>query len=134
MEKCIIYRFYFPSESNTLRSTDDIPLRATSHLSVRLTAMRVTVNEVSSDLCEILTLIIVKIYLQTVRRRYRIARRSVVTCYNSAKPLETSKRARKRPKSIRFPLGAQVEIAFITEIMPIFQLEHLHSSPLKCLK
>ena len=54
--------------------------KATSHLSVRLTAMRVTVNEVSSDLCKILTLIIVKTYLQTGQRRYRIARCPVVTC------------------------------------------------------
>ena len=44
-------------------------VRATSHLSERLTAKRVTVNEVSSHLCtcKILTLIIVKTYLQTGR-------------------------------------------------------------------
>ena len=53
-------------------------LRATSHLSVRLTAMRVTVNEVSSHLCKILTLITVKTYLQTGRRPYRVAQRPVV--------------------------------------------------------
>ena len=47
-------------------------------LSVTLTAIRVTVNEVSSHLCKILTLIIVKKYLQTGRRRYRIARLPVV--------------------------------------------------------
>ena len=40
-------------------------LRATSHLSLRLTVMCVTVNEVSSHLCKILILIIVKTYLQT---------------------------------------------------------------------
>ena len=38
---------------------------ATSHLSVRLTAMRVTVDGVSINLCKISTLIIVKTYLQT---------------------------------------------------------------------
>ena len=65
-------------------------LRATSHLSARLTAMCVTVNEVSSHLCKILTIIMVKTYLQTGRKRCRIARRLVVTCYNSAKPPETS--------------------------------------------
>ena len=54
--------------------------RTTSHLSVRLTAMLVTVNEVSSHLCKMLTLVIVKIYLQTGRRRYRIAGRPVVAC------------------------------------------------------
>ena len=37
--------------------------------------MRVTVDEVSSHLCKILTLIMVETYLQTGRRRYRIARR-----------------------------------------------------------
>ena len=41
------------------------PLKATSHLSVSLTAMRMTINEVSSHLCKILTLIIVETYLQT---------------------------------------------------------------------
>ena len=40
--------------------------------------MRVTVNEVSSHLCKILTSIIVKTYLHTRRRRYRIVRFSVV--------------------------------------------------------
>ena len=39
--------------------------------------MRVNVNEVSSHLCKILKLIIVRTYLQTGQRRYRIARRSV---------------------------------------------------------
>ena len=42
-----------------------VNVKATSHLNVSLTALRVTVNEVSSHLCKILTLIIVKIYLQT---------------------------------------------------------------------
>ena len=36
--------------------------------------MRMTVNEVSSHLCKILILIIVKTYLQTGQKRYRIAR------------------------------------------------------------
>ena len=49
-----------------------LSVKATSHWSARLT-MRVTVSEVSSHLCKILTLIIVKTYLQTGRRRYRIA-------------------------------------------------------------
>ena len=85
-----------------------------------ITAMGVTVNEVSSQLCKILTLIIVKTYLQTGRRRHRIARRSVVTCYNSVKPPETSQSVRKRPKTHSFPLDAQVEMAFIIKIMPFF--------------
>ena len=76
-----------------------------SLISMRLTAMRVAVNEVSSDLCKILTLIVVKTYLQTRRRRYRIARSSVVTCYNSAKPPETSKSVRKRLKTHSFSAG-----------------------------
>ena len=65
-------------------------LKATSHLSVkltvRLTAMRVTINEVSSHLCNILTLIMVKTYLQKGWRRYHIARHPVpvATCYSSA--------------------------------------------------
>ena len=63
-------------------------LKATCHLSVRLTAMHVTtVNEVSSHLCKILTLIIVKTYLQTERRRYRIARRPVVKADDSHVPV-----------------------------------------------
>ena len=40
-----------------------IGLRVTSHLIMRLTAMRVTVIEISSHLCNILILIIVKAYL-----------------------------------------------------------------------
>ena len=76
----------------------------------------------------------VKTYLQTGRRHYYIARHPVVTCYNSAKPPETSKRVRKRPKRIRFPPDAQEEMAFIIEIIPIFQLEHLYSSPMTCFK
>ena len=40
-------------------------LRATSHLSVRATAMRLTVTEVSPHLCKILTLVMLKTYLQT---------------------------------------------------------------------
>ena len=82
-------------------------------LSVGLTGMHLTVNEVSSHLCKILTLIFVRTYLQTGRRRYRIAGRPVVTYYNSAKPPETSNSVRKRPKRIRFPLDAEVEMAFI---------------------
>ena len=96
--------------------------------------MRLIVNEVLSHLCKILTLIIVKTYLQTGRRRYRIARRPVVACYNSAKPPESSKSILNVQKRIRFPLDAQVEMAFIIEIMQTFQLEHLYSSPLKCFK
>ena len=95
-------------------------LKATSHLSVRLTAMRVTVNEVPSHLCKILTLIIVKTYLQTWRRRYCIARRPVVTCYNPATARETSKTSLSVQKRIRFPLDAQVVMAFTIEIMPNF--------------
>ena len=68
--------------------------------------MQVTVNDVSSHLCKILTLIIiVKTCLQTGRRRYRIARRPVVTRYNSEKPPETSKSVRKRPKMPSFSAG-----------------------------
>ena len=93
--------------------------------------MRVTLNVVSSHLRKILTVIVVKTYLQTGRRRYQIARRP---CYNSAKPPETSKSIRKRQKRIRFPLDAQVEMAFIVEVMPIFYIEHLYSSPLTCFK
>ena len=49
-------------------------VKATSHSSVRLTAMmRVTVNEVSSHSCKILTPVIVKTYLQAGRRHYRMA-------------------------------------------------------------
>ena len=80
-------------------------VRATSHLSVRLTAMHVTVNEVPSHLCKILTLIIVKTYLQAGKRRYRIARSPVVTCYNSAKPPAISKSVRKLPKTHSFSAG-----------------------------
>ena len=79
--------------------------KATSYLSVRLTAIRVAVNEVSSHLCKTLTLIMLKTYLQTRRRRYSIAQRPVVTCYNSAKPPETSKNFRKRPKMHSFSTG-----------------------------
>ena len=69
-------------------------VRATSHLSVRLTAMPVTVNEVPSHLCKVLTLIIMKTYLQTGQRHYRMAGRPVVTCYNSAKSPQTSNSVR----------------------------------------
>ena len=96
--------------------------------------MRVTVNEVSSNLCKILTLIIDTKFLQTGRRRYCIAQRPVVTYHNSAKPPETSKSVLNVQKRIRFPLDAQVEMAFIIDIMPVFQLEHLYSSPLTCFK
>ena len=40
--------------------------------------MSMTVNEVSSHLCKMLTRIIVKTYLQTGQRRYCIAQRSFV--------------------------------------------------------
>ena len=43
-----------------------------------------------------------------------------ISLYNSARPPETSKSVRKRPKTHSFPLDAQVEIAFIIEIMPIY--------------
>ena len=39
-------------------------VRAVSHLSARLTAIYMTVNEVSSHLCKIFALIIAKTYLQ----------------------------------------------------------------------
>ena len=71
--------------------------------------MRMTFSEVWSHLYKILTLIIVKTYLQTGWRLYCIAQRLLVTCYNSAKPSETSKSANKRPKMHSFPLDAQVE-------------------------
>ena len=67
--------------------------------------MRMTVNKVSSDLWKILPLTIVKTYLQAGRGGYGIARRPVVTCYNSAKPPETSKNFRKRPKPYSFSAG-----------------------------
>ena len=67
--------------------------------------MRVTVNDVSLHLCKILTLIMVKTYLQTRQRRYCIARRPVVTCYNSAKPYETSISVCKRSKTHSFSAG-----------------------------
>ena len=78
---------------------------ATSHEGVRLTAMRVTVNEISSHLCNILTQIMVRTYLETGQRLRRITRRPVVTCYNSAKPPETSKCVHKRPKTHSFSGG-----------------------------
>ena len=78
---------------------------ATSQLNVRLSEMRVIVNDVLPHLCKILTLIMVKTYLQTGQRRYRIARRPVVTCYNSAKSLETSKCIREHPKTYSFSAG-----------------------------
>ena len=91
--------------------------------------MRVTVSDVSSHLCKVLTIIIVKTYLETGRRRYRIARRPVVTCYNSVKPPETSKSVRKRRKTHSFSAGRTSRNGLITEIIPIFQLEHFYSSP-----
>ena len=45
--------------------------------------------------------------------------KSALTCCNSAKPPETSKGVNVQ-KRIRFPLDAQVEMAFIVEIMTIF--------------
>ena len=59
-----------------------------------------------------------------------IARRLLVTCYNSAKPPETSRSVRERPKTHSFSLDAQVKMAFVIEMMLIFQLEYLCSSPL----
>ena len=69
-----------------------------------LTVMRVTVNEVSSHLCKMLTLIIVKTYMQR-QRHYCIALWSVVTCYNSAKAPETSKSIHKRSETHSFFAG-----------------------------
>ena len=89
---------YFCCGRIRLRNTCESAFRATSHLSVKLTGMRMTVNDVSSHLYKILTLIIVKIYLQAGWRHWRITRRPVVTCYNSAKPPETSKSVVKHPK------------------------------------
>ena len=80
-------------------------IRVTSHLTVRLTTMPVTVNGISSHLCKIWTLILVKTYLQTGRRPYHIAGRPVVACYNSAKPPQTSKSVSKRPKTHSFSAG-----------------------------
>ena len=80
-------------------------VRATSHLNVRLTVIRVTANDVSSYLCKILTIIMVRTYLQTGPRHYRITQHLVLTCYNSAKPPETSKCALKRPKTHSFSAG-----------------------------
>ena len=94
--------------------------------------MRVTVNEVSSHLCKMLT------QSKHICRQDGDAttshQRPVVTCYNSAKPPETYKSVRKRPKRIRFPRDAQVKMAFVIEIMSILQLEHLYSSPLTCFR
>ena len=91
-----------PFDSKLVAVVVVIGLRATSHLSVRLTAMHVTVNEVSSHLCKILTLIMVKTCLQTGQRWYRIARRPVVTCFNSGKGSESSKSVLKSPKAHSF--------------------------------
>ena len=55
----------------------------TSHLSVRLSAMRVIVNDVSSHLCKILTLLNNGQNISADRKEdetYRIARRPVVIC------------------------------------------------------
>ena len=52
-------------------------LKATSHLSLKLTAMRMAVNEVSSLLCKVLTLIIVKTYLKIGRN---LPHRSTHSC------------------------------------------------------
>ena len=107
-----------------------------SLISMSLTAMCVTINGVSSHLCKILTPIIVKTYLQTRWRRYRIAPRTVVSptlqlCKSS---WNFPKSVRKRPKTHSFLHDTQVEIAFIIEIMPIFQLEHPYSFSLACFK
>ena len=67
--------------------------------------MRVTVNEVSSHFCNILTQIMVRTYLETRQRLHCITRRPVVTCYNSAEPPETSKCVHKRPKTHSFSGG-----------------------------
>ena len=72
--------------------------------------MRVTVNEVSSYLCEMLTLIILKTYLQTGRRCYRITQRPVTTRRNL---LKLPKMSLNVQKCIRFLHGAQVQLAFI---------------------
>ena len=72
------------------RCKKGIFVRPTSHVGVRLKAMRKTVNDVSSHLCNILTQIMARTYLQTGQRLHRITRCPVVTCYNSVKPPETS--------------------------------------------
>ena len=69
--------------------------------------MRVTVNEVSSHLCKMLTLIIVRTYLQT----------GETLPQNLLKLSKVSVNVQSR---IRFPLDAQVEMGFIIEIMPNF--------------
>ena len=68
-------------------------------------------------------------------RRYHIVRRPVG---NILQLCQTSKNFQKRPETskqrIRFPLDAQVEMAFIIEIMPNFQRERLYSPFLKCFR
>ena len=63
--------------------------------------------------------------------------RSTPSC-NILQLCETFKNFQKRPKPprqrIRFPLDAQVEMAFITEIMPNFQYDRICSPSLKCFK
>ena len=96
--------------------------------------MRVTVNEVSSHLCEILTLTVVKhIYRQDGDTTTSLVAplQHVTTLRNLLKLRKASVNVQKR---IRFPHDAQVEMAFIIEIMPIFLFEHLCSSPLTCSK
>ena len=95
--------------------------------------MRVTLNEVSSHLFRILTLIIVKTYLQTGRSLYRIARRAVVTCYNSAKLPETPKNFRKCPKTHSFSAGSTTRNGLV-EMIPNFQHKHPYSPFLTCFK
>ena len=83
--------------------------------------MRVTVNEVSSHLCKMLTLIIVRTYLPTGETLPQNL-------------LKLSKAYVNVQSRIRFPLDAQVEMGFIIEIMPNFQHEYLYSPSLTCFK
>ena len=71
-----------------------------------------------------------------IGRRIRIGCRiDVNQPLQLSKSPETSKIVRKRPKKRKgFPLDAQVEMAFMIEMMPTFQHEHLYSPPLTYFK
>ena len=73
------------SVSTTLQIIHYEASRATSHLGTRLTEMRMTVNEVSSHSCRILTPIIIKTYLQIGET---LLHRSTHSC-NMSSPLLT---------------------------------------------
>ena len=89
--------------------------------------MRVIVNEVSLHLCKILTLIIVKTYLQTERRLYRIVRRSVVACYNFAKPSETSKSVCKHSETHSFFAGRTSIVYFLRRLRSENKFQNLEA-------